>query len=74
MPDMSSLFYLRFFLPFPCGICARAFPPLTDRIFHLFGLFKNPNQGKRRNSFPLCAVICILFEICGVNRSLDMIQ
>ena len=72
MPDMSSLFAFLFALS--VRHLRSCFPPLTDRIFHIFGLFKNPNQGKRRNSFPLCAVICILFEICGVNRSLDMIQ
>lgn len=34
MPDMSSLFYLRFFLPFPCDNCGLAFPRW------LMGLFK----------------------------------
>ena len=42
MPDMSSLF--AFLFAFSVRHLRLCFPPLTDRIFHLFGLFKNPNQ------------------------------
>ena len=50
MPDMSSLFYLRFFLPFPCDNCGRAFPRWLMGLFRYL-YFLSPLMIETNSSF-----------------------